>query len=199
MKKIFLFVGDPNGDTEHKSLSTLLADEYLRGAKDTGFEIRYTHLSSLQFDPVLHKGYRAIQALEPDLIKVQQDFEWADHIVVFHPVWWGSMPALLKAVFERMWMPHFAFSYWKEGFFKGLGWTKLLTGKSARIVQTSGSMPIILTILFGNPAQIMKRAIFWFSGIAPVYVTKFGPVERAPVKKVDKWKKKSYELGKKGK
>jgi len=192
-------VGDPNGDTEYKSLSTFLADEYVRGAKEGGHELRYTHLARMQFDPILHKGYRAIQVLEPDLVKVQQDVAWADHIVIFHPVWWGSMPALLKAMFERMWMPRFAFSYWKEGILKGMGWTKLLTGKSAHIVQTSGSMPIILTILFGNPAQILKRAIFWFSGITPVRVTKFGPVEKAKPQKVEKWKQKSYELGRKGK
>ena len=39
---------------------------------------------------------RTPQVLEPDLARAQELFEWADHLAVFTPLWWGSVPALLK-------------------------------------------------------------------------------------------------------
>lgn len=38
----------------------------------------------------------------------------AEHIVFFYPTWWGTVPALLKAFFERLFLPGFAFRY-REG------------------------------------------------------------------------------------
>ncbi len=199
MKKIYLLVGDPNNDTEKKSLATLLALEYVRGATESGFELRYTHLASMNFDPILHKGYRVIQSYEPDLVKFQEDVKWADHVVIIHPVWWATTPALLKGLFDRAWMPGFAFNMWKTGLFKGLGWTGHLKGKSAHIIQTSGAYPLAITLLFGSSSRLLKDGILGFAGISPIKVTKFGPVERAPAEKVTKWLKKVYEMGKKGK
>jgi putative NADPH-quinone reductase len=199
MKKIYILVGDPNDDMENKSLNTMLADEYMRGAKESGHEVRYTHLGSIKFDPILHKGYRVIQPLEPDLVQVQEDMKWADHIVIFHPVWWDSMPSLLKGMFDRMWIPGFAFNYRKTGLLKGMAWIKDLKGKSARIVQTSGSWPIIVTLIFGDPSKLMRVGILGFAGVSPIKVTKFGPATKAPEARIHKWKKKVYMLGMKGK
>lgn len=195
MKKIYILVGDPNGDMKHQSLSTYLADSYMKGACGVGHEVRYTHLAEVKFDPILHKGYREIQALEPDLIKMQEDMKWADHIVIFHPVWWASMPSLLKGLFERIWIPGFAYNFRKSGLLKGVAWIKHLKGKSAHIFQTSGSFPFIVRLLFGDPAKVLKTGILNFAGISPVKVTRFGPVQNASAKRVEKWKQKVYRLG----
>ncbi len=199
MKKIYILVGDPNNDTVNKSLCTALSEQYMKGAKEAGHEVRYTHIGNIKFDPVLHKGYRVIQTLEPDLVQVQEDMKWADHIVLLHPVWWASLPAIFKGLFDRIWVPGFAFYFWKTGMMKGLGWTKMLRGKSARIIQTSGTMPFIVSALFGDPSKILKVGILGFAGISPILVTKFGPVAKAKPATVDKWMKKTYQLGKKGK
>jgi len=92
-KKIFIFVGNPDKDT----FSTALAEGYARGAHTAGHEVRMTYISEMNFDPILHKGYKTIQECEPDLIKFQEDVRWSEHFVSIFPIWWSDMPALMKA------------------------------------------------------------------------------------------------------
>ncbi len=168
-KKIYILIGHPdNESTDH-----LLAENYAKGAREAGHEIRITQLADLKFDPILHKGYKVIQELEPDLKKVQEDISWCDHFVIIYPIWWAGMPALLKGLIERIWMPGFAFRFYKEGPFKGLLWSKLLKSKTARIFVTMDNVPIIARILFGDITNEMHFGILEFAGFR-VKVKKFG-------------------------
>lgn len=199
MKKIYILVGDPNNDTEKLSLNTMLAREYEKAAKEAGHEVRFTHVADLQFDSVLHKGYRAIQALEPDLMKVQEDMKWSEHIVIFFPVWWASTPSILKGLFDRLWLPGFAFHFKRKGLERTDHWICELCGRSCRIVQTSGTSKWMILRKFGNPSHVLRKGILGFAGIGPNKVTWFDKVNNAPEKRVAKWKKVIRELGKKGK
>lgn len=85
-KKILLILGHP----ARQSLCGQLADRYQDGALAQGHEVRRLDLGQLDFDPVLHEGYREVQALEPDLQRAQADLLWADHLVWVYPNWWGG-------------------------------------------------------------------------------------------------------------
>lgn len=199
MKKIYVLVGDPNNEQEHKSLSTLLADEYVRGAKEAGHEIKYTHLADVQFDPILHKGYRVIQELEPGLKEIQDNMKWADHIVILFPVWWASMPSILKSLFDRIWMPGFAFHFKKKGLKRTDHWICELEGRTASLIYNSGTSKWMILRKFGNPSTVLKKAILGFAGIDTINTTWFGHVNNALPERVQRWRQKVYELGKKGK
>ncbi len=172
-KKIFILFGHPD-NTE--TLSGSFADAYMRGAKVAGHEVRRTNLGDLSFDPVLHKGYKEIQTLEPDLLKVQEDIKWADHFVVFYPSWWSTMPASLKGLFDRIWMPHFAFHFKKEGIGAGYIWYRLLKGRTARVFVTSDSHPLMARFIFGDTTNEIRKCILWFAGFR-VRIKKVGPLK----------------------
>ena len=75
-------MGNPDTDT----MSGYFAGVYRDAATAAGHEVRYTNLVDMKFDPLLHKGYKVIQELEPDLVKIQEDIKWADHFVVVYPI-----------------------------------------------------------------------------------------------------------------
>ncbi|ENO94605.1 hypothetical protein C662_00210 [Thauera sp. 28] len=109
-KRILVVLGHPDND----SFCRAIADSYIDGAKAAGNEVQLISVGDLAFDPVLHKGYTAIQELEPDLVAGQAAITWAQHIVFVYPIWWGAMPALLKGFIDRVFLPGFAFKY-REG------------------------------------------------------------------------------------
>ncbi len=189
-KKIFVLVGHPDSN----SLSSELATSYAYGAEEFGHEVRRTNLGDLSFDPILHKAYKEIQPLEPDLLKLQEDVKWADHFVVIYPAWWSTMPALLKGMFDRMWLPGFAYQFYKTGPFKDLLWKRMMTGKTARVFVVSDSPPIFARMIFGDTTNEIRRGILWFSGFS-VRVKKIGPIKFITPPKVEKWKLKFRNWG----
>lgn len=191
-RKIFILLGH----THLAGFTAELADAYETSAKEAGFEVERLNLSDLKFDPILHKGYTEIQPLEPDLIKVQEKVRWADHMVILYPNWWVSMPALLKGMFDRMWLPGFAFSFEKGG---GDNVTELLKGKTARVIVVDGAhSPFMTRLKYGDYTNEISRGILGFSGM-DVEVTTLGPCEHPDKEKHDKWIEEVKELGSRGK
>ena len=164
-KKIFILVGHP----DRESFNLKLAESYARGAKEKDNEVRLTSLADLSFDPILHHGYKIIQELEPDLLQIQVDIKWCDHFVIFYPSWWSTMPALLKGMFDRIWLPDFAFKFYDHGFW----WQGLLKGRTARVFVTSNSPAILARFIFGDSTNEIRKGILWFAGFK-VRVKKIG-------------------------
>lgn len=190
-KKIFILLGHPDND----SFNCTLADQYQRGAEEAGHEVRRVNISEMQFDPILHHGYRQVQALEPDLISFQENVRWCDHFVVFYPAWWSTMPALLKGLFDRVWTPGFAYNFTGE-----FSWKKLLKGKSARVFITSDTIPFIQRLVFGDTANELRRGILWFAGFGPIRVKKIGYLKHfGSIARRERIKGKVYSMGRKGK
>lgn len=189
-KKIFILVGNPN----NASHSVALADSYAEGARAAGHEVRVTKIADMQFDPILHKGYTAIQELEPDLKKFQEDVRWCDVFVTVFPIWWSDVPAVLKGLVDRVWLPGFAYNFRKDG----LGWIRRLKGKRARIITTSDSHPAILWVLFGGNINSYVRGVLRFSGFAPVRKSWFSGMKKISPERWNSILKKVNRLGRKG-
>jgi NAD(P)H dehydrogenase (quinone) len=181
MAKIFILMGNPD---KEGTLGDELATHYEKEAREAGHEVRRSNIGDLQFDPILHKGYKEIQQLEPDLLKVQEDMRWADHFVLIYPLWWAGMPALLKGMWDRMFIPGFAFHFWKNG----MGWDKLLEGKTARVIITSKNWPIVERMLFGDFKNEVGKALLGFAGYK-VRITEIGRAEHMPDDKKAAWMK----------
>ena len=179
----------PNKDP---TLTAKLSDSYEAGAVAGDHEVRRMNLGELNFDPILHKGYKTIQELEPDLKTFQENVKWCDHLVVLYPNWWGTMPALLKGLIDRAWLPGFAFRFNKKMPFL---WEKLLKGKSARIIIVSNTHPWVAWFLFGEFTNELARATLGFSGFRPIRITAYSPSERASEEKRTGWFNATYQMG----
>ena len=189
-KKIFILLGHPDKD----SFNCTLANEYQRGAEETGHEVHRMNITDMNFDPVLHHGYRVVQELEPDLKIFQENVHWCEHFVVLYPSWWSTMPALLKGVFDRAWLPGFAFQFTGE-----FTWEKLLKGRTATMIVTSNTMPLLQRIIFGDTTNELKNGILWFAGFSHIVVYKIGYLKHfGSMSRRERIKRKIYRLGKRG-
>ena len=127
-KNIVVILGHP----DKECLCGALDEAYIDSTKAPASEIRELKLGEFDFDSILWKGYNRIQELEPDLVRAQELIQWSDHIVFVYPNWWGTMPALMKGFFDRVFLPGFAFRYREDSAF----WDKLLSGRTARLIVT---------------------------------------------------------------
>ena len=188
-KNIVVLCGHPDKD----SFTGIVADHYQAGAEDAGHTVMRVNIGELNFDPILHKGYKEIQHLEPDLLSLQDKFRAADHIVIIYPNWWCTMPAILKGLFDRFWLPGFAFNFNKQT--KQI--EKHLVGKTGRVIILSGShSPFKTWWQFGDYTNEIQYGIMEFAGIR-TNVSSYGPCERVNDQVREGWLKEVENLGKK--
>ena len=191
MKKILIIQGHP----DHESYGFALAEAYKKGAASSGAEVREIVVAELDFDPNLQYGYRKRTDLEPDLLHAQDLIKWAEHIVVVHPVWWGSVPALLKGFFDRVFLPGFAFKKQEGSLTK---WDKLLKGRSAHIISTADQPGWFYRLRYRRPSHhMLKGLVFEFCGVKPVKSTFIGPIRLSKESYRERWLKKVRALGEK--
>lgn len=194
-KKILILLGHPDKETLSGDMATCYAD----AARTAGHSVRRINIGEMEFDPVLHRGYRIIQPLEPDLIRLQGDVKWCDHLVVIYPNWWSTMPASLKGLFDRAWLPGFSFRWRKDAQGRPtMFWDKLLTGRSARVIVLAGTRPFLVRLTVGDFTNEIGNGILAFSGFSPVRITTFGPSETMSQRTRDRWCRKVAEFGHKG-
>ena len=187
-KKILVLLGHPSPDT----FSGAMADSYQAGAEDAGHEVMRVNLGDLNFDPILHKGYKEIQELESDLIELQNKIQQVDHLVIVYPNWWCTMPALLKGLFDRFWLPGFAFNFDKET--RRL--VKRLAGKTGRVIIIAGThSPFKTWWKFGDFTNEIQHGILGFAGIK-TKVSAYGPCEKVDDRCKQGWLKEVENLGK---
>lgn len=107
MTRILILQGHPDASERH--FNHALADAYARGAEDHGHDVRRIDVGELDF-PLLRSPTQWMEGLlPPGLTDAQNAIGWAQHIVIFFPLWLGGMPALLKGFLEQVARPGFAF------------------------------------------------------------------------------------------
>lgn len=190
-KRIVLIQGHP--DTTGPHLCHALAAAYAAGAEDAGHTVRFIQVADLDF-PLLRSQHAWEEGpLPAGLQQAQTDIRWAEHIVLFFPLWLGDMPALLKGFLEQVARPGFAFEH-EAG--HATFTKKGLTGRSARVVVTMGMPALIYRWYFrAHSVKSLRRNILGFVGIAPVHETLIGMVGDLKANDASRWLAKLRRLG----
>lgn len=101
-RKVLVVICHPVAD----SLGAAAGERVVAGLRRAGHEVRVLDLYREGFDPVLDlEGWQA--QLEPgrlraDLVPHAEALRWAHTLVLVHPTWFGSQPAMLKGWFDRI-------------------------------------------------------------------------------------------------
>ncbi|MBA4851761.1 NAD(P)H-dependent oxidoreductase [Emticicia sp. BO119] len=188
MKKVLLIQGHPDSE----SFNSALFDAYKKGLTQSGADVKEIIINELSFDPNLHFGYRKRTELEPDLVDSIEKIKWAEHLVFFYPVWWGSVPALLKGFLDRVFLPGLAFKKRENS----LWWDKLLTGKTGHLISTLDQPAWFYWFYNRRPTYYaMKQMTLEFCGVKPVRTTTIGPLRLSKDSYRENWLKKVEKLG----
>jgi NAD(P)H dehydrogenase (quinone) len=120
-------------------------------------------LYKMKYDPILHGNEhytRGNYTISKQNQEIQKHIANADKLIFIYPVWWNSMPAILKGFVDRVFTARFAFKFVKS---MPVG---LLKGKKSVVFITSGASNLFSCIFQGKrAAKIMKKDILQYCGI----------------------------------
>jgi putative NADPH-quinone reductase len=167
-KRLLVIQGHP--DPDGNRLLHAMADAYGEGAASSGHDVRRIEVARLDFPLLRTQAEFEKSKMPTSLAQPGEDMRWAEHWVIFFPLWHGTMPALLKGFFEHIFRPGFALEYRSQGFPR-----KLLAGRSARIVVTMGMPVFLYRWYFGAYGlRSFERSMLAFAGIRPIRESLFG-------------------------
>lgn len=191
MTNVLILNGNPKASNKQKSLCHSLADIYEIEARE-GAEVRRFNLADMVFNPSLEQGYDEVQTLEPDLVAFQEALRRADHMVIITSTWWGGVPAKMKGLIDRVFLPGVTFKY--EG--DNPNPIPLLTGKSARIILTM-DMPAEFAEQQAQPIlNQLSNYTLDFCGVSPIKTSLFGSVILSDEAQKSQWLEEVKSLGK---
>jgi NAD(P)H dehydrogenase (quinone) len=185
IKKALIIMSNPvsSGDNREIIINQLCAS-FCEGLSYCNIEIDYIDLYKDNFNPVHIPNSRDTQAIEYQ-IRIRK----SDIICIFHPVWWGLMPAILKGFCDKVFQSGFAFNYKKSKLLP------LLEDKQAIIVTTSRNPKWKDKLTYNNMLEIFwKRSILQPSGIKSKYF-EFNNLRKVDDEEIQKWKQSLRDYG----
>ncbi|MFF2277055.1 NAD(P)H-dependent oxidoreductase [Agromyces sp. NPDC058126] len=167
------------------------------GSSSDGTEVRVIDLAEREFT-LIPDDRSALRApggdtghLEPSIRGFVDDVAWAEHLVFLFPQWWGTYPAVLKAFLDRVMLSGTAFAYGR-----GHVSTRLLSGRTARIVMTMDSPLAWNRLVYRNAAETsLARATLAYCGIRTIGISRFTPVRFSSAEQRAAWLATAHRVG----
>ena len=161
---------------EQKSFDGQMKEKAVSVFTGDGHVVQISDLYSMRFKPTADSGdfidpanaaffdlhaeqIRASQlhTFTPDILQEQRKIMWADMIILQFPLWWYSVPAILKGWFDRVLAYGFAY-----------GQGRSLAGRKVMLVLTTGGQPRDFTqekrIAVNAMLDHIQRGILHFCG-----------------------------------
>lgn len=186
-KNILIVFAHPN----HASLNYELLTKTKKGFIDEGHQVTVLDLYKEKFDPILYfdetHRRRDLQYLD-ETKKYRDQVSEADHLVFIFPIWWGSMPAIMKGYFEKVFTTGFSYN------FKGLLPEGKLKGKTASIITTDDTLSLFRVVALQDYGNVLKRQILRImTGVKVVKHFRFSYVKGRDQQKIKKWINQCYQ------
>jgi NAD(P)H dehydrogenase (quinone) len=132
-----------------------LTRAYVAELEKLGHSLRTYDLYRMGFDPVL-TAHELVPAsadhpVSADVVQAQDDIRAADALTVIYPLWWLSMPAMMKGYIDRVFARGFAYEA-NNGIVHGL-----LSGKKSILITVSGApLPLLARSGRWNAVQVLQ-------------------------------------------
>lgn len=192
-RRLLVLQGHPDAQARHFGHG--LADAYAQGAHEAGHLTRTVDVAALDFPLLRSQADWDHGPLPASLQPVQDAIAWAEHVVVFFPLWMGGMPAVLKGLFEQVLRPGFAVTHAGGQ----AASNRLLRGRSARIVVTMGMPAMVYRWYFrAHSLKALERNMLGMVGISPIHETLVGSVDAIDEATRAAWLRKLSALGRQG-
>ena len=128
-----------------KSFNKAILDNIVQKLDETKEKYTIIDLNKDGFNPVMTDEelslYSQGKSIDPLVEKYQEILKNTDELVFVFPIWWMSMPAILKGFFDKVMVKGFAYESAKNGI-KGL----LTNIKTAKMITTAEAPKILLSI-----------------------------------------------------
>lgn len=156
MKTLIIYA---HPDTESHARITL--QEVESRLKELERDYEMIDLYKINYDPLLSAKELTEKGYCSDIVKEHREkIDESDLLVFIYPVWWNTMPAILKGWFDKTFSSGYAFKY-VNGMPKGL-----LKGKRAIIFATTGAKRFLSCIFQGlRWDKVLRKDTLRFCGI----------------------------------
>ncbi len=166
-----------------------IKEEVEKLLKEHKIEYNFFDLYAMKYDPILHESEHYTAGAEHRHISeqnkmFQQKISEADKLIFIYPIWWNSMPAILKGWLDKVLTSHFAFKFTPQGIP-----VKLLKGRKALLFITGGTQRFLAWVfLRDRAAKIVAKDTLGFCGIK-TKACQFGNCRTLNDKKAESMKK----------
>ena len=128
----------------NKSFNKVILDQVVKKLDETKEKYTVIDLNKDAFNPVMTEKdlelYSQGKSADPLVLKYQEILKNTDELILIFPIWWMSLPAILKGFLDKVMLRGFAYESGKYGI-KGL-----LPIKSAKMITTAEAPKILLSI-----------------------------------------------------
>lgn len=172
----------------NKSLNQVIGKAICSECNKRNIKHKLINLAEDKFNPVYSADelskYREGKVLDELILKYQEILKQTTKLVFIFPIWWGTMPSILKGFFDKVMSYNFAFNYEN-------GWTPLLHHiKDSYLITTSESPQNIFEI----DIQCIQNSMLKSIGIENNYWINCDKIGNSPIRKKEEFINEAIEL-----
>jgi putative NADPH-quinone reductase len=181
---ISIILAHPNPGSFNHAIAQAAAEALQR----CGHQVALRDLYQEKFDPCLPTAELARDPkLAPVLRQHGEQIKNADGIIIVHPNWWGTPPAILKGWIDRVLRPEVAYRFVAGDNGEGVP-VGLLKAKSAIVFNTANTPAERELAAFGDPLELIwKRCVFDLCGVKNVTRKIFAVVIASSLEQRKQW------------